>query len=42
MGEALDKGMDFEPEDVEGDDDNNEEGGGMGFPFLVSAKRTGE
>ena len=35
--------MDFELEDGEGDDDNEkgvdiERGGGMGFPFLDSAK----
>ena len=44
---ALDDGMDFEPEDGEGDNNNDkrgdyEGGGGMGFPFLASAKTTGE
>ena len=47
MGEAPNKGMDFEPYDVDGDDDNNkggdnERGGGTGLPFQASAKTTGE
>ena len=46
-GEALDDGMDFEPEDGEGYDDgndggDNEGGGGMGLPFPASAKKTVE
>ena len=46
-GEALNNGMDFEPEDGEGDDDGNDkmgdnEGGGMGSPFPASGKTTGE
>ena len=46
-GEALDDGMDFEPEDGEGDDDNDEggdvEGGGeKGSPFPALVKTTGE
>ena len=44
---ALDDGMEFEPEDGEGDDDNNKGGddkgsGGMGSLFPASAKTTGE
>ena len=46
-GEALNDGMDFEPEDGEGDDDKDKEGddeggGGMGLPFPASVKTTGE
>ena len=47
-GEALDDGMDFEPEDGEGDEDDEDEegdderGGGMGSPFTSLAKTTGE
>ena len=45
---ALDNGMDFEPEDGEGDDDYNNKGGdykgggGMVFPFPALVKTTGE
>ena len=47
MGEAPDNGIDFEPEDGEGDDNNNEGGddGGGGetsSPFPASAKTVGE
>ena len=45
-GEATKVGMDFEQEDVEGDDDEEGEddwgGGGTGSPFPTSAKTTGE
>ena len=44
-GEALGNGMDFEHEDGEEDDDeggDHEGGGGMGSPFLASAKTIGE
>ena len=45
-GEALDNGMDFEPEDGEGDDSSkggDDEGREeTGFPFPSSAKTTGE
>ena len=46
-GEALNNGMDFEPEDGEGYGDDgeggdNKGGGGMGSPFPASAKTTGE
>ena len=46
-GEALNDGMDFEPEDGEGYNKNNkggddEGGGGMDSPFLALAKTTGE
>ena len=47
-GEALNDGTDFEPEDGEEDNNDdykwgdNEVGGGMGSPFLSSAKTTGE
>ena len=51
-GEALNEGMDFEPEDGEGDDCNDEGGddkggddeggGGMRSSFTASAKMTGE
>ena len=40
-GEALDYGMDFEPEDKEGDDDNKGRVG-MDSPFPTSAKAMGE
>ena len=45
-GKALDDGMEFEPEDGEGED--NDEGGDddgredTGLPFPASAKTTGE
>ena len=41
-GQALDDGIDFEPEDLEGDKDEDEEGGGMDSPFPASVKTTGE
>ena len=48
-GEALGNGIDFEPEDLEGGDNNdddkgkgNEGGVGMGSPFPASEKMTGE
>ena len=46
-GEAPDVGMDFEPEDGEGDYNDNEGGdnkggGGMGSPFPELTKTTGE
>ena len=46
-GVALDDSMEFKLKDGEEDDDKNEGGddevgGGMGFPFLASAKTTGE
>ena len=45
-GEALNNGMDFEPEDGEGDDNNkggDDEGREeTGSPFPASAKTTGE
>ena len=46
-GGALNNGMDFEPKDVERDDNNDkrvddEGGGGMDSPFPASAKTMGE
>ena len=46
-GEALDDGMEFEPEDGEGEDDvkkggDDEGGGGMVSPFPASEKAMGE
>ena len=48
-GGALNNGMDFEPEDGEGDDDDDDDKGGddeggegMDSPFPASAKTTGE
>ena len=46
-GDALGDGMEFEPEDGEGDDEYDEGGygevgGGMGLPFPALAKTTGE
>ena len=46
-GEALDDGMEFEPDDGEGDDDDDKGvyvkgGGGMGLSFPDLAKTTSE
>ena len=45
-GEALNDGIDFEPEDGEGDDDDEEDDDEgreeTGLPFPASTKTTGE